>query len=112
MLFDKVIALVCVPVMLFVKPLLLMFKHQNDPKPIAEIKKPLLEEEKTYVEGEMIEEAKPLSLEPVKILMPQAHGHEEFELSEVFVHQIIETIEFVLGNEKNKQFLKNSFINY
>lgn len=31
----------------------------------------------------------------------EAHDHEEFEFSEVFVHQLIHTIEFVLGAVSN-----------
>ena len=114
----------CVPIMLFVKPLLLALKHQNDPKPVRplvevkteskpiELKKPLLSEGESHELTNNDEDhpfsEKPIqdeksSPEPIKMTMPvmpvqtASHGSDEFDLSEVFVHQIIETIEFVLG---------------
>lgn len=66
-----------VPVMLFPKPLILLFLHNRNAKPAGH---------EILVDEEAGSPARQL----------HAHG-EEFEFGEVFIHQIIETIEYVLG---------------
>lgn len=75
-----VIAFICVPTMLLVKPLVL--RHQN---------------KNSYaVLHEDEEEAA-----PAPAAGGHGHGHGPFNFGEVFIHQIIETIEFVLGTVSN-----------
>jgi len=67
---------ISVPFMLFPKPFLLLWQHNKAEKAKAE---------GTYMD---VEEASG----------GHGHGeHEEFEFGEIFIHQIIETIEYVLG---------------
>lgn len=76
-------ALIAVPWMLFPKPFLL--KKQHDERHQGQL----------YT---MLHSADdPLEEQP----QHDSHGHEEFEFSEVFVHQLIHTIEFVLGAVSN-----------
>lgn len=76
-------ALIAVPWMLFPKPFLL--KKQHDERHQGQL----------YT---MLHSADdPLEEQPLH----DSHGHEEFEFSEVFVHQLIHTIEFVLGAVSN-----------
>jgi len=76
-------ALVAVPWMLFPKPFLL--KKQNEER----------HQGKSYALLHSIDD--PLDIESHH----DSHGDEEFEFSEVFVHQLIHTIEFVLGAVSN-----------
>ncbi|KAL4650092.1 hypothetical protein ACB092_01G061700 [Castanea dentata] len=76
-------ALVAVPWMLFPKPFLL--KKQNEER----------HQGKSYALLHSIDD--PLEMESHH----DSHGDEEFEFSEVFVHQLIHTIEFVLGAVSN-----------
>ena len=85
--------------MLFVKPLILAMKHRNDP-PKPDNKKALLSDVEPVVDNEENkpqEQAKLLAPVPPPPSSGHGHGGDDFDLSEVFVHQIIETIEFVLG---------------
>ena len=86
--------------MLFVKPLILAMKHRNDPPKQPEIKKALLSDVEPVVdteENKPQEQAKLLAPVPPPPSSGHGHGDDDFDLSEIFVHQIIETIEFVLG---------------
>ncbi|KAM7517231.1 hypothetical protein LguiA_006814 [Lonicera macranthoides] len=77
------LALVAVPWMLIPKPLLLKKQHEER------------HQGQTYTQLQSVDDN--LEVESHK----DSHGHEEFEFSEVFVHQLIHTIEFVLGAVSN-----------
>ncbi|CAI9116848.1 OLC1v1018113C1 [Oldenlandia corymbosa var. corymbosa] len=77
------LALVAVPWMLFPKPFLL--KKQHEERHRGQLYEPLHSTDDSF------------ELE----VDSDSHGHEEFEFSEVFVHQLIHTIEFVLGAVSN-----------
>ncbi|KAA8528699.1 hypothetical protein F0562_036054 [Nyssa sinensis] len=77
------LALVAVPWMLFPKPFLLKKQHKER------------HQGQSYTPLHSADD-------PVELEVHQdSHGHEEFEFSEVFVHQLIHTIEFVLGAVSN-----------
>ncbi|CAI0435890.1 unnamed protein product [Linum tenue] len=78
-----VLALVAVPWMLFPKPFLLKKQHEERHQGQSYA---LLDNADDNLETEH---------------HSSSHGHEEFEFSEVFVHQLIHTIEFVLGSVSN-----------
>lgn len=80
------LALVSVPWMLIPKPLLLKKQHQQRHQGHQYAMLQGTDESVGAELGEHHEEA---------------HDHEEFEFSEVFVHQLIHTIEFVLGAVSN-----------
>ncbi|GAB2291775.1 V-type proton ATPase subunit a3 [Dionaea muscipula] len=77
------LALVAVPWMLLPKPFLLKKQHEQR------------HQGGSYIPLQATEES--LQVEANN----DPHGHEEFEFSEVFVHQLIHTIEFVLGAVSN-----------
>ncbi|KAF9602237.1 hypothetical protein IFM89_025947 [Coptis chinensis] len=77
------LALVAVPWMLLPKPFILKKQHQER------------HQGQSYQPLHSADES--LEVE----VHHDSHGHEEFEFSEVFVHQLIHTIEFVLGAVSN-----------
>ncbi|KAK0583377.1 hypothetical protein LWI29_036305 [Acer saccharum] len=79
------LALVSVPWMLFPKPFLLKKQHEN----------------RHQGESYALIQSTDDSLQSETNHDSHGHGHEEFEFSEVFVHQLIHTIEFVLGAVSN-----------
>ncbi|XP_050366507.1 V-type proton ATPase subunit a3 [Argentina anserina] len=78
------LALVAVPWMLFPKPFLMMKQHEARHHG-----------HQSYALLENTEESLQVTSNH------DAHGHEEFDISEIFVHQLIHTIEFVLGAVSN-----------
>ncbi|XP_057966146.1 V-type proton ATPase subunit a3 [Malania oleifera] len=78
-----ILALVAVPWMLFPRPFLLKKQHQERHQGHSYA---LLQSTEETIQSEANHDS---------------HGHEEFEFSEVFVHQLIHTIEFVLGAVSN-----------
>ncbi|KAL4273460.1 hypothetical protein GQ457_13G007540 [Hibiscus cannabinus] len=81
------LALVSVPWMLLPKPFLLKRQHENR------------RQGQSYAQVQTTDET--LHSEANHDSHGHGHGHEEFEFSEVFVHQLIHTIEFVLGAVSN-----------
>ncbi|XP_021286533.1 V-type proton ATPase subunit a3 [Herrania umbratica] len=79
------LALVSVPWMLLPKPFLLKKQHENR------------HQGQSYAPLESTDD----TLHSEANHDSHGHGHEEFEFSEVFVHQLIHTIEFVLGAVSN-----------
>ncbi|KAK4804558.1 hypothetical protein SAY86_004375 [Trapa natans] len=77
------LAVVAVPWMLFPKPFLLKKQHEER------------HQGQSYALLQNIDD--PLEVDP----HDDSHGHKEFEFGEVFVHQLIHTIEFVLGAVSN-----------
>lgn len=76
------LALIAVPWMLFPKPFLL--KKQHEERHNGQFYRPLHSTEDIF-----------------ELETDHSKDHEEFELSEIFVHQLIHTIEFVLGAVSN-----------
>jgi len=114
-----VIALICVPLMLFPKPLILLWKYGGKNKDIhphdghTNLKTPLMADQESHnteasssndkeKDNAMIALDAPSPVPVVKKGGHGGHGHdEEFKFGEIFVHQVIETIEFVLGSISN-----------
>lgn len=77
------LALIAVPWMLFPKPILLKKQHE------------------ARHQGQSYAIVQSTDVDVLEEQDQGTHGHEEFEFSEVFVHQMIHTIEFVLGSVSN-----------
>lgn len=90
-----VISALCIPWMLVPKPLLLI--HFNKKKTIHAPEKNFETRQPLMGTGE-IELVRPEKLESVLVL---DNKHDHNDSSEIFVHQLIETIEFVLGSISN-----------
>jgi V-type H+-transporting ATPase subunit a len=90
--FLLLMAFFCVPWLLCVKPLYLKFTHKPAAPAHGGGTNPLLDAE---------DGASDNSATAIQADHGHGHGHGEFDFGEIFIHQAIETIEFVLGMVSN-----------
>lgn len=103
------LALLCVPWMLFIKPFIL--KNQNKKKLEQQGPHAKLENANSDLESGQDTETTPQDENHTAPVVPHpapapaaashgggGHGEEEFDFSEIFIHQAIHTIEYVLGS--------------
>ncbi len=100
-----VLALVSIPVMLLVKPLVLRYRH-NKSKAAYEIVRDddlIINKQNDHDDLHSASESKDEKSSHSTGTGGHSHGHddEEFEFGEVMIHQLIETIEFVLSSVSN-----------
>jgi V-type H+-transporting ATPase subunit a len=91
----------CVPWMLFIKPFVLRSQHEKALKSAPPTSVVVSSEPTEGHEGQQENGGS----HPPPVARPAAaapggggHGEEEFEFSEIFIHQAIHTIEYVLGS--------------
>lgn len=99
--FILLVAFICVPWLLFVKPYYLKYQHDKEAALVAHDSRggaanPLLGDHLDDLVGEEPDDS------DHHYSSGGDHGHgEEFNFGEIFIHQAIETIEFVLGMVSN-----------
>lgn len=91
-----VICVICVPIMLFIKPWLLdrrhvrahfkAYKHKKSDLELHNEEKGLINTDDGWIHN---------------VLHPKSTTSKHHDFSELFIHQLIETIEFVLGTVSN-----------
>lgn len=88
------LALVSVPTMLFVKPLVLLYRHNKNKSPYEIVRDDddLIINKDEFSETEAKSGAESIS---------HGRGEQEFDFGEIMIHQLIETIEFVLSSVSN-----------
>ena len=101
------IALLTIPSMLLIKPFFIYHELKNAPehddKEYVELKGNEADEEVKGEDNEMSEMKKIEIQEGVNLtqILNEDEGHDEHGFGEIFIHQLIETIEFALGTVSN-----------
>jgi V-type H+-transporting ATPase subunit a len=94
-----IIAGICIPILLLPKPIIMYFRQKShshaQPKSQRESFNRFIDEE-----GNQAAEKEEVHADKHRGAGPQPH-HDEHGFSEMFIHQTIETIEFVLGSISN-----------